>query len=73
MSEMKSAHGSGPHRLDDEVLDLYRLMPSREMEHLLDHIDYIEKELANAKQRQSAAQQALEKVNLLLDHEKRRS
>lgn len=58
--------GSVPKRLEKDILDIYRLMPGRDMEKLLHHIDWMEAEIARLKRLQKKAETELKRVNGLL-------
>ena len=55
--------GSVPHRLADDLLDVYRLMPSHDIERLLSHIAWMEDELQKARQLHREAEQELTRIH----------
>ncbi len=61
--------GSVPNRLDDDLLDIYRLMPSHDLERLLSHIAWMEKELTRVQTLQSQAERKLKKMSALLNQQ----
>ncbi|MFK7844592.1 MAG: hypothetical protein AB8G77_04765 [Rhodothermales bacterium] len=63
--------GSVPNRLDEDVLDVYRLMPSHDNERLLEHIAWMENELDEAHMLQRNTEKELQRINALLQSQKR--
>ena len=59
--------GSVPNRLDEDLLNIYRLMPSHDLGRLLSHIDWMESELSRLQMLQSSAEQEPELVSSTLD------
>ncbi len=59
--------GSVPNRMDKDVLDIYRLMPSHDVERLLSHIAWMEAELKRTKQLQNQAEEEIERLASQLD------
>ena len=59
--------GSVPNRLDEDLLNIYRLMPSHDLGRLLSHIDWMESELNRMQMLQSRAERELKRVSSLLD------
>ena len=54
--------GSVPNRMEEDVLNVYRLMPSHDVERLLSHIDWMQSELNRIQQLQDRAERELEQV-----------
>ena len=48
--------GSVPNRMEEDVLDIYRLMPSHDVERLLSHIAWMEAELKRVEGLQNEAE-----------------
>ena len=71
MNATEKPLGSVPNRMDEDVLDVYRLMPSRDNERLLEHIAWMENELNQAHMRQKKTEQELQRINTLLQKQKR--
>ncbi len=57
--------------MDEDVLDVYRLMPSRDNERLLEHIAWMENELDEAHILQRNTEKELQRINALLQNQKR--
>ena len=66
MTGTENTLGSVPIRLEKDILDIYRLMPSRDVEKLLNHIDWMEAEITRLKRAQNKAETELKRVNGLL-------
>ena len=62
--------GSVPKRLEEDILDVYRLMPSRDTERLMNHIAWMESEISRLKRLQQQTETELKRVNGLLKQQK---
>ncbi len=62
--------GSVPMRLEEDILDVYRLMPSRDTERLMNHIAWLEHEISRLKRLQQNTETELKRVNGLLKQQK---
>ena len=59
-----------PTRLDEDLLTVYRLMPSQDEERLLSHIAWMEAELERVKSLQNETEHRLEQVSAELDQQR---
>ncbi|MEM8484482.1 MAG: hypothetical protein AAF564_02980 [Bacteroidota bacterium] len=66
MTGTENTLGSVPIRLEKDILDIYRLMPSHDVEKLLHHIDWMEAEITRLKREKTKAETELKRVNGLL-------
>ena len=62
---------SPPSRLDDDVLNVYRMLPTSDIERLLEHIEWMEEELDRVERLQRKTERELKRINTMLDREKR--
>lgn len=69
MNVTEKSLGSVPNRMDEDVLDVYRLMPSRDNERLLEHIAWMENELDEAHILQRKTEKELQRITGLLQHQ----
>ncbi|MEZ4703315.1 MAG: hypothetical protein R2834_23500 [Rhodothermales bacterium] len=57
--------------MDNDVLAVYRMMPTTEVEQLLEHIEWLERELQNEKNIHNSTEEKLKHLTRLLNRHKR--
>ena len=58
--------GSVPNRLDEDILNVYKMLPTTDVERLLEHIAWMENELERVERLQRKTERELKKINSLL-------
>ncbi len=70
MMHDETPSGTRPHRISDDVLATYRMMPTSDIERLLERIAWLEAELATAVTKQTTTEQQLRRFSRLLERHK---
>jgi hypothetical protein len=66
-----NASGFRPQPVDQHVLEAYRMMPTSDIERLLEHIEWLESELVDARNIQTTTDKKLVYLmNLLTQHKR---
>ena len=55
-----------PHRLDRDVLEVYKMLPTSDVERLLDHIAWMEDELERTQRLQRKTEKELKRLQSLV-------
>jgi hypothetical protein len=67
MSGAEKTLGSVPKPLDEDLLNVYRMLPTSDIERLLDHIEWMEQELDRVQLLQRRTEKELNRVATMLN------